>query len=504
MNIIGREEQLQELNRICDNKEFACVALYGRRRVGKSALLREFTKDKIWIWCTGTEITGEENLASLGRAVLRPRFGHDTEGVKFKDIIEVFEYVASMSRDVRTVLVIDGYPEFSASISGLSKQLREIIDEKLVNTRLMLILCTTYAQFNEDKYFGAKLEEYPSWLTHMELKPLSFSVVREILKFYPIREAAMIYGATGGVPAYLELVEPEISAVTNIKNMFVGGTYPPLMEEPAVLLREEVREPEYYSAIMRSMARGCKKNSEIASAVGLQTSAATAYLKKLISFGYVERRSPNLDEEGRKSSYFVSDNMMGLWHGLVPPNISLIGEENSQEDLEIKCKAAVENIMRESFVQICSQWLIKENNAGRLPIISEGNDEEGGGFSSLNRESDIDTFKRWLIKEKSEGSLPLKLSEITRWWGDGGRKGSDIHFDIFAEHGEEYAVIGECIWNNEPIGVDTIERLLAHVEQFNHRKKYIFIFSKESYTEEGMEAIANQKNIIPIRIDIMQ
>lgn len=136
-------------------------------------------------------------------------------------------------------------------------------------------------------------------------------------------DAAVCYGMTGGIPAYIEKVDPTVSLEDNIKRLFLTPTgY--LFEEPSNLLLQECRNPEQYDAIVQAIAQGRSKISEIASSMGIPASNVKSYVDKLASLGIVERELPLNETSNKRAVYLLSDQMFRFWYKFVPQNIGLI------------------------------------------------------------------------------------------------------------------------------------------------------------------------------------
>ena len=101
----------------------------------------------------------------------------------------------------------------------------------------------------------------------------------------------LLYGAVGGTPQYLLQVDDRLSVKENIENLFLDPSSA-LYEEPQNLLKQEVREPAIYNAVVTAIAGGASRMAEISTKVGEDTSVCAVYLKNLISLGLVRGRLP--------------------------------------------------------------------------------------------------------------------------------------------------------------------------------------------------------------------
>ena len=132
-----------------------------------------------------------------------------------------------------------------------------------------------------------------------------------------------IYGIVGGTPQYLLQINDKLSVEDNIKNTYLNPTSF-LFEEPTNLLKQEVREPAIYTAIITAIATGASRMSEISTKVGEDTNVCTSYIKNLINLGIVQKETPYGEKNSRKSIYYIEDNMFRFWYRFVLENNSLI------------------------------------------------------------------------------------------------------------------------------------------------------------------------------------
>jgi len=156
-----------------------------------------------------------------------------------------------------------------------------------------------------------------------KIEPLDYCETASFFTRFTPRDIAVVYGMTGGIPLYLEQFDDRHSLARNITQAFFRpSAY--LFEEPVNLLKQEVRDPSYYNAIVRTVANGATRLGEIASKVGLETSACTVYLKNLIDLGILRKEFPAGEHSPRKGMYVLADHLFRFWYLFVSPHISMI------------------------------------------------------------------------------------------------------------------------------------------------------------------------------------
>lgn len=133
----------------------------------------------------------------------------------------------------------------------------------------------------------------------------------------------MAYGIVGGTPQYLMLLNDKLSIEENIKNTYLNPISA-IFEEPSNLLKQEVREPAIYNAIITAIATGSSKLNEIADKIDEKTSICSIYIKNLIALGIVKKESPYGGKSSRKTIYSIKDPMFRFWYRFVPENTAMI------------------------------------------------------------------------------------------------------------------------------------------------------------------------------------
>ncbi|MBS7127111.1 MAG: AAA family ATPase, partial [Collinsella sp.] len=233
---IGRTVEMSELNRLYGTGSFEMPVIYGRRRVGKTRLITEFIQDKKAIYFQARRTNAEANLHGFSQAILAGSVG--AAGVSFRSFDEAFDALATMARTERLIVVIDEYPYLAQSNPEISSLLQDKIDHLYKETRLMLILCGSSLSFMEEQVLGYESPLYGRRTAQFKIMPLDFTTTLGLWQSMSREDAAVCYGMTGGIPAYIERVDPAAPLKDNIKRLFLTPTgY--LFEEPSNLLLQD-------------------------------------------------------------------------------------------------------------------------------------------------------------------------------------------------------------------------------------------------------------------------
>ena len=234
-----------------------------------------------------------------------------------------------------------------------------------------------------------------------------------------------------------------------------------LFEEPINLLKQEVREPAIYTAIITAIATGYSRMSDISSKVGEDTNVCATYLKNLVALGIVQKETPYGEKASRKSIYSIEDNMFRFWYRFVLENNALIAR--GAADLAYRrIKPHLTDYMGKVFEDICTQYLWKLLLTGRSLVQ----------FSSLGR-----------------------------WWGNDPRTRSQTEIDIIGEQDKDTALFGECKWTNEKVDLGVLDMLLERSKLFSYQKVQLYLFSKSGFTKGCIEKAAELGNVALVKYD---
>lgn len=443
-----REDELRKLNKRYAGGQFECIVIYGRRRVGKTALINEFCKDKPTIFFSALNTTGKENLEALSRSIMsfeRP----DSESVpEFSSYDAALNELTSLSKEKRIVFVIDEYPYLAKAKPAISAMLQHIIDHRWAESRMFLILCGSSMSFMENQVLGKESPLYGRRTGQFKIEPLDY---KETAVFHPDLSAedhSLVYGITGGVPHYINKLDIRGSVdEALLDNFFDRSSY--LYEEPGNLLKQELREPAIYNAIIKAIAEGASRMNEIKMKVGEENSLISKYLKTLIDLGIVRKETPVTEKPGKKTIYLLADNFFRFWYRFVPVNMSAIDSGRIVKIYPHAIKQYLPDYMGLIFEKMCQDYLLYYSD-----------------------------------------NLPIELNEIGQWWGADPGKRKQVQIDIVGTpvEGKEY-IIGLCKYRNEKIGVDELERMRHYAVVFGKGDHYhYYIFSKGGFTEGLLQA----------------
>lgn len=449
-----RDNELKIMNKRYKAEKFECIVVYGRRRVGKTALINEFCKDKKTIYFSALNASAQENLHVLSKEIWNCKNPNSLNAPEFRSFEDAFEEVSRMGMEERIVFVIDEYPYLAKAENSISSRLQHLIDHIWSNSKLYLILCGSSMSFMEYQVLGYESPLYGRRTAQFKIEPLTY---KETAVFNPdlsVSDNALVYGITGGVPHYINKLNVDNNLdEALLDNLFERSSY--LYEEPENLLKQELREPALYNSIITAIAGGASRLNEIVTKTGIESGPCTKYLKVLMELGIVKKETPINEKVGKKTIYQLADNFFRFWYRFVPTNISAIQSGRIQRTYNQVIKTQLSDYMGLVFEKMCRDYLLYYAD-----------------------------------------ELPFEPVEIGQWWGTDPRKKKQIQIDVVATSvTENEFIVGSCKFKNEKIGVDELGLLKEYAEVFSRGKKcYYYIFSKSGFTD-GLVECAEKESV---------
>lgn len=352
------------------------------------------------------------------------------------------EYVFRIARKRQIILVIDEYPYVAKVSKSLASVLQALIDKNKEDSKLFLILCGSSMSFMESQVLAYKAPLYGRRTAQFKILPFDSFEGSEYFHGFTNQDLACIYGMVGGTPQYLAQINQNMSLSENIKQVFLNPVSP-LFEEPNNLLKQEVREPALYNAIIAAVAGGASRLNEIATKVGEENGACASYLRNLISLGIIKKETPYGEKSGRRTIYRIADNLFRFWHRFIPQNIAMINR--GLRDLAYANIAPeISNYMGAVFEEISCQYL-------------------------------------WRLREQAQ--IGTAFQGLGRWWGNDKQRKREVEIDVMGTDSNNRALFGECKWTNDRVDAEVLETLHQKSLLFPHYNAELYLFAKTGFTE---------------------
>ena len=322
---VDRTEELAALEEQFADHQAAMVVIYGRRRIGKTALITEFVRDKRALYFLATEESEEQNRAAFQKQVAAFT-GDELLGQVSVDNWDVlFDRLTSDGE--RLVVALDEFQYLGKANPAFPSVFQRIWDTMLSKRNVMVILCGSLISLMESQVLSYSSPLYGRRTAQVRMKQIPFRFYRDFFsKEIGRRELVELYSVTGGVPKYIESFRGVDDVYRGIeKSVLNSSSY--LYDEPNFLLSKEVSEVGTYFSILKAVAAGNRKSGEIAAALNVRQTGLSKYLKVLERLDVLERVVPVTEENPEKSKkglYRIKDNYLRFWFRFVFPQMGLL------------------------------------------------------------------------------------------------------------------------------------------------------------------------------------
>ncbi len=438
MTFYNRVDELDALGTAFESPGYAFFVLYGRRRVGKTELIKEFCSERPHIYFLAAQEAEERQREKFVERVA-DHFGDRVPRIDEWD--EAFEYLGQKIETEETIIAIDEFPYLVEENDSLPSYLQGFVDEHLQETNSMLILCGSSVSTMESAVLAHESPLYGRRTGQLDIKPFSFKQAQDAIT-YGIADAIRSYAVTGGTPMYLRLFNYEQSLRENIQSTILSPAAP-LYNEPEFLLRTELRNPARYMSILEAIAVGHTTPNEIAGATGINSGPLSKYLQTLRRLRLIDREVPVTAsaKKSKRSRYHVADEFLRFWFRYVEPNRSSI-----EEAPEIVFQGTIEPDLPDhvatTFEDICQEAIWE-----------------------LIRRGDIEPY-----------------SQVGRWW-----YGEDEIDIVGLAPNDDRILLAECKWTSEPVGKSLADDLRHKADNVrwgpDDRQEQFVLFSKSGFVD---------------------
>ncbi len=457
MSFFSRELELALLDDLYRRPGAQFLILYGRRRIGKTALVTHWGErlGEPYLYWMATQTSATNQLRNFSQVLFQflnpgvavtPAFSYPSWDAAFA---EVARYAANQ----RTVLVLDEFTYVMQADSEVPSLIQKAWDHHLKSSRVFLILTGSLAGIIQRTALDYQSPLYGRATARLKLQPLPFGALAAMLPNYSSEQRVAVYTITGGVPAYVELFDDSRNILQNLQQRIVSPTNV-MLTDAVFLLHEQLEEPRNYVAVLEAIAAGFHQLTDIATMAGIERSNITKYLAVLRELGYVERRVPatvRRPEQSRQGRYVISDSYLRFYYRFLAPNIAAIEQGRAKQTISLLYDHLLDFIGTHTFEELCREWVNVKAEMGELPFLLE----RVGSFWSKQAQVDVLAIN-WRTKD---------------------------------------ILLGECKWGDQAVDRAIIRALLDKTNkvlpgQIAWRTHYIF-FARHSFTPAA-QALAQE------------
>ena len=430
MEFVDRADETARLKGALTREKSSLVVMYGRRRLGKSTLVRRVLSDTdVYFLADRSEGLHQRTLLAKVMAQVFPDF----DKVMYPDWESTFRAI-NYRTDKRFTLCLDEFPYLTEQSPELPSVLQKLVDEKQL--KYNLVLCGSSQNMMYGLFLDSTAPLYGRADEIMRLTSIRLPYIKDALKL-DATNAIEEYAVWGGVPRYWELREDRSSLDDALWHNILSANGA-LYEEPVKLFQDDIRDIVKTSTIMSYIGTGANRLSEIAARCNEPATNLSRPLKKLIDLGFLEREVPfGIDEKNtKKSLYKIADPFMAFYYRFVVPNRSFI---------ELGRRLPIEQALTAHFSEYVSmQW------------------------EKLCRDAVTGNAINGVVYGKAE-----------RWWGsviNENKEPEQVEFDVMAESlDKKYLLVGECKWTTQENGNRLTAELLRKANMLPFAKSYTIV-----------------------------
>lgn len=428
--------------------------IYGRRRIGKSTLIREAIKNRPHVFYQATRVTSSLNLESF-KAEIAHELGADDLLTGLTDWLAVFHYLArAAEHNPGLTIALDEFPYLVDADPALPSVIQKFWDSGAGRVgNLKLLLCGSMIAHMEE-LLAERNPLYGRKTLVLDLGPLSFREAAQFVAYRP-QDRLLTCGVFGGVPFYLEQLRRSETLQSNIVRLLLTQTGS-LVDEPIVLLQSELREVARYASILAAIADGCTKHGDIIGRVKeiSDSKALGPYLEKLERMRLIRIvRSLDASPKERDRRYFIADPLIAFWYRFVRPNLSSIAQGFGGD-----------------------VW--------RHQIAPRLDEFMGGAFEEICREH---------ARRFSQENFAAPAQEVGRIWG------ADFDIDIAGTLLDGSMIYGECKWWKDPVGENILDQLIerASLTEYgrDNPKRQFILYSRNGFTPALRKRATSQPGV---------
>ncbi|MCR5793583.1 MAG: ATP-binding protein [Lachnospiraceae bacterium] len=437
----GRSKELKFLEDNFNQKESRFIVLYGKRGVGKTELLRVFSREKKVAYYCARECSAREQLFSLGDE-WKEKYGVSFEEYNLKTILSK----AAIKSDV---IILDEFNNMVKNNPEFQEALQFILKPEF-GKKVMVIVSSSSVNWVENDMVNAVGELATSISAFYKVKEFTFTDIMRRFPNYSLEDCAKVYAIAGGMPAYLNYWSDKRSVKENIMGLFLhkdGRLY----REMENFMRTELRELALYNTILASLASGRTKLNDIYERTGFSRAKISVYIKNLIALDIVEKVF-SVDTDGKENTkkglYCIKDHFVHFWFRFVYPNLSSLEERKMEEVYNNKIEPALDAYMSIYFKDIVAEYMGLLSNHGKLPFA---------------------------------------IKQVGSWYGKNG------NIDLVGQGENGSVFVGICKWDREPMSESDFEDALYLIMQAEIEPDYYYLYSKSGFGN-GLEAKAKYIN----------
>lgn len=417
LHFIDRESEMDSLEKWHGTGNFELIVVYGRRRVGKTFLLKKFLEEKNGIYFLCDRSGTENNMVRFKREFARTLGENPIES---NEIDSIFSYIAQRSRD-RRIIVIDEFSYLVEKDESITSIFQRVVDEIFPGSGIMLILCGSSIGTMEEGVIGPRSPLFGRRSGQLKLRPIPFTKTSGFFPKIGVEDRVRINACFGSIPYYLANYNEELSLEQNLIDKILSRDGR-LYEEINALLVQELREPDIYKRILHSIATGNTRPVHISNTVNISASDLSKYLNRLMLLGMISKEGSITDTKMKRPIYTINDNFINFWFNFCEPFKSNLEIGDLDAPLSY-FRSNFNTYLGRRFEELVRKELVRKvipfvpgmmgrfwNKGAEIDMVAIDRDKKKGMFIEV-KWSGVDPQKELKLLENKVDEFPWKLEE---------------------------------------------------------------------------------------------
>ncbi|MBP6806071.1 MAG: ATP-binding protein [Chloroflexi bacterium] len=448
MSFFARNQELHLLSDLYQRPDAQFLILYGRRRIGKTALVTEWGRGlaEPYLYWMASQTSATNQLRHFSQALFQ--FLNPTASItptfSYPSWDAAFAEVARAATNRRLVVVLDEFTYVMQADPEAPSLLQKAWDHHLQDSQVFLVLMGSLAGIIQRTALDYQSPLYGRATARLKLQPLGFGALAAMLPNFNSEQRVAVYTITGGVPAYIQLFDDRLNILQNLQQRIITPANV-MLSDAVFLLHEQLDDPRNYVAVLEAIAAGFHSLTDIATMAGIERSNISKYLAVLRELGYVERLTPatvRRPEQSRQGRYVITDPYLRFYYRFLAPHAAAIEQGRVKRATSLLYDHLLDFIGTHTFEELCRDWVDIVAEMGELPFLPE----RTGSFWSKQAQVDV-VAVNWRSKE---------------------------------------ILLGECKWGQQDVGRDVVQALLDKTAKvvpgdFPWRVHYAF-FARHGFT----------------------
>ena len=379
MKFVGRQVELDMLNRFYRGRRAGLMILYGRRRVGKTQLLahwiRQHKIDPVLYWTAAVQ-TAPLQLRDFSQALIRfdPSYGSlPSPDFSFADWDKALDQLGQIAERTRgpLVVIIDEFTHLMRADRSLASVLQRVWDHRLSHiSNLRLILTGSLIGVMENQVISAQAPLYGRATMQYRLRALPFGQLRELFPSWSPAERVAVFAVCGGIPGYLELFAGAGRFTEGLGRALSSGSI--LLTDPTLLISDQLRDPAMYESVLSALGSGYHAWGDIARMSAVAETNLGFYVKQLSDLELIERREPVLaPPRSHRGRYHIRDPFLRFYYRFVVPNRTAVQRGDQSVVLDAARADLRAFIGTYVFEELCREWAWSDGGPGGLGFVPE-------------------------------------------------------------------------------------------------------------------------------------